>query len=215
MARKQSNAFRSAGKGTGVKVNVETGVEIVTLTFLGKRTGSYEVRGPALNDAGYIVIGTVGSKADADALALAAVEALRTVQDNDHAKARDMLAAEIKALIEDTRAVAETHDLKPVRTLFGGAIASLVSGFLDAAYDRITRARAIIADPSLVPSEADAAEALRVALALIGKRVHSTRHGEDAVVNTAYIAAEDNRVILSCKFRKGWASVYASDVKAI
>lgn len=64
-------------KGEGVRRNAETGIEIVTLDFLGKPTGDYEVRVPALNDYGYRIIRNVGSLAAARELATARVEVAR------------------------------------------------------------------------------------------------------------------------------------------
>lgn len=75
--RKPSNTFKVTAEGT--RTNVSTGVEIVALEFMGKRTGDYEVRVPALSRYGYTAVAVASLKA-ARVIALGHVLAIREQQ---------------------------------------------------------------------------------------------------------------------------------------
>lgn len=214
MGRKQSTAFRSV-KGEGRKVNVDTGVEIVTMEFLGKRTGDYEVRGPALNDAGYIVVGMFDNLAAAKSVAVATVEALFGVQ----LTAFDAATKDIIAEYTDIEAQVRETGNKVLITTWESGFAGVFSPLFahlpstPASASRLHRIKAILAGTETAPTNAEVAEQLAYAREALSKgtEVFSPKRGEAGVVSAdPYVFAEYGRVIVQVKFSGGrYASCYA------
>jgi hypothetical protein len=201
-------------KGTNVRRNAETGIEIHN-------------DGPD----GWIVRTFHADKGDmfdsfrtlkaARAYAEEEVELMREVIAMAYDEATEMIIAELAAVAPEVEAFGNralsalhwsaTHAV--VRPLFAHLPSTAASA------SRLHRIRAVLAGTEVMISDAEADAALADALAkyTVGAVVHSHRHdGAAAVVTSeAFLIAESNEVVLQVRVRGvGYASVYARDLVA-
>jgi hypothetical protein len=209
-------------KGTSIRRNVETGVEIHN-----DGADGYTVWTPARTGRDHTM--NRPTLAEARALAILEVEWMRVLMTEAYDEAIELISADVREGLAD---LAGHIGSKPVRTLLSGARASLDRGFVVVAYSRLARARAIIADPSLVPTNLEAAEALAATIdrmpvgSLVrvgGDRLARVEPGPNG--DGAFIEAETNRVLVPVSYctikigdkyvKQGYGTVYAEIVEAV
>jgi hypothetical protein len=199
-------------EGGGRYVNIETGVEILRSSF-----GGWMVVIPGRNaEIIEVKLDMIRSAAVAKLVAVPVVEARRA----ELALAHDAATAELAGTV--TAGLVRAHDdlaasdepNRAISALLFGARHSLNSGYVTVAYERLTRAVAMLADRSLVPSDADAAAELAAVNEAMPIGTMVVVRGKIARVHAAlYIVAETNRVAVPVRFvGKGYTSTYATDV---